>query len=72
MRIRDITENTIEEGPIWNKVKAGVKKIFAPGEKKHPLVTNQGQVKNIFGKLRKGEKLNHNDMQTVNDIYNQI
>lgn len=72
MRIRDITEHRIDEGPVWDKVKAGVKKIFAPGEKKHVLVTNSGNVKRIFTKLVDGKQLDQQDMFVIKDILRQI
>ena len=72
MRIHDITESTIEEGPIWDKVKSGVKKIFAPGEKKHPLVSHSSDVRYIFQKLVDGKQLDNNDMLTVKDILRKI
>ena len=72
MRIRDLTENRTDEGPVWNKVKAGVKKIFAPGEKKHPLVTHSSDVRYIFQKIVDGKQLDNNDMLTVKDILRKI
>lgn len=72
MRIRDLTESTIDEGPVWNKVKAGVKKIFAPGEKKHPLVSSSRDVKQIFAKLINGQKLDNYDMSLIKNLHKQI
>ena len=72
MRIRDLTENRTDEGPVWNKVKAGVKKIFAPGEKKHPLVTHSSDVRYIFQKIVDGKQLDNNDMLIVKDILRKI
>ena len=72
MRIRDLTEERLDEGPIWDKVKSGVKKIFTPAPKKNALETNSRAVKDIFYKLIKGEKLNRQDMALINSIYKQI
>jgi hypothetical protein len=72
MRIRDITDERLDEGPIWNKVKAGVKKMFTPKEKKHPLVAYSGDIRNIFGKLIKGEQLSRQDMSVINSVYRKI
>ena len=72
MRIRDITEERLDEGPVWNKVKAGVKKMFAPREKKHPLVAYSGDIKKIFGKLINGEQLTRQDMSVINTLYRKI
>ena len=72
MRIRDLTEERLDEGPIWDKVKSGVKKIFAPGEKKHPLISSSGDVKQIFGKLINGQKLDNYDMSVIKSLHKQI
>lgn len=72
MRIRDLTEERLDEGPVWDKVKAGVKKVFTPATKKHPLEVNSRAVKDIFYKLIKGEQLNRQDMALINSIYKQI
>lgn len=72
MRIRDLTEDRTDEGPVWDKVKAGVKKLFAPGVKQNPLVTHSRDVKFIFQKIVDGKQLDNNDMLTVKDILRKI
>lgn len=72
MRIRDITDERLDEGPVWDKVKAGVKKLFAPGEKKHPLVSSSRDVKQIFAKLINGQKLDNYDMSVIRNLHKQI
>ena len=72
MRIQDITDERLDEGPIWDKVKAGAKKIFTPAKRESPLVTSQRDIKLIFKKLINGEKLDQRDMALINSIYKQI
>lgn len=72
MRISDLTDERLDEGPIWDKVKAGAKKIFSPAKRESPLVTSQSDVKLIFKKLINGEKLDQRDMSLINSLYRQI
>ena len=72
MRIRDLTEDRTDEGPVWDKVKAGVKKMFTPAKRESPLVQSQSEVKRIFKKILNKEQLDQKDMSTINNLYRQI
>ena len=72
MRIRDLTENRTDEGPIWDKVKAGAKKMFTPAKRESPLVHSQSEVKGIFKKILNKEQLDQRDMTAINNLYRQI
>ena len=72
MRIRDLTENRTDEGPIWDKVKAGAKKMFTPAKRESPLVQSQSEVKRIFKKILNKEQLDQRDMTAINNLYRQI
>ena len=72
MRIRDITDERLDEGPIWDKVKAGAKKMFTPAKRESPLVQSQSEVKRIFKKILNKEQLDQRDMTAINNLYRQI
>lgn len=72
MRIRDITNEQLDEGPIWDKVKAGAKKIFSPAKRESPLIQSQGDVRRIFKKILNKEQLDQRDMTVINSLYRQI
>ena len=77
MRIQDITDERLDEGPIWDKVKAGAKKIFSPAKftpakKDDPLVQSKGDIKRIFKKILNKEQLDQRDTTLINTLYRQI
>jgi hypothetical protein len=75
MRIRDITEDRIDEGPVWDKVKAGVRQMIVGkggSARQSPLQQSQSTVKAIFKKLINRQPLDQNDMATINDLYRKI
>jgi hypothetical protein len=71
MKIRDITDERLDEGPIWDKVKAGAKKIFGPSNKPAARLP-RNELKPILAKIINGEQLDRIDLAQLKSIYKSI
>ena len=71
MRIRDLTEERLDEGPVWDKVKGVAKKIFSPSDKPATRLP-RNDLKPILAKVINGEQLDRIDLAQLKSIYKTL